>query len=172
MTDAKQGDAEVVITPLGAGEEIALGPIQLTILEDGSSTDHRLGLALIRIPPRTSGPPPHWHARHDEGFYVIAGTAHFLTANGEQAAPAGTLAVVPPGAVHTFANHGDDECVILNTFTPDLYVQYFRDLEQLQPGPDGLLQPPQILELMARYGTEPYPGVAGAPMLRPNSTPR
>ena len=39
--------------------------------------------------------------------------------------------MVPPGAPHTFANPGDEALMLLNTFTPDLYVQYFRDLKQM-----------------------------------------
>ena len=39
--------------------------------------------------------------------------------------------MVPPGAPHTFANPGDEPAVLLNTFTPDLYVQYFRDLRTM-----------------------------------------
>src|SRR5271169_1657941 len=105
--DAKEGDAHVVIVEPGHGEPIDLGPIRMRILEDGSTTGHRLGLALIRIPPHTAGPPTHWHARHDETFYVVEGTAHFVTANGEREALTGTLVTVPPGAVHTFANPGD-----------------------------------------------------------------
>jgi pimeloyl-ACP methyl ester carboxylesterase len=46
-------------------------------------------------------------------------------------APAGTFVMIPPGAPHTFANPGDTPAVLLNTFTPDLYVQYFRDLLQI-----------------------------------------
>jgi oxalate decarboxylase/phosphoglucose isomerase-like protein (cupin superfamily) len=126
----------------------------MTILEDGGTTAHRLGLALIRIPPRTSGPPTHWHARHDETFYVVEGTAHFVTANGEHKAPAGTLVTVPPGAVHTFANRGDDECVLLNTFTPDLYVEYFRDLAGAQSVGESL-SGERILEIMSRYWSYP-----------------
>ena len=40
----------------------------------------------------------------------------------------GTLVVVPPGAPHTFANPGDEPAVLLTTFTPDHYIQYFREL--------------------------------------------
>ncbi len=40
----------------------------------------------------------------------------------------GTLVMVPTGAPHTFANPGDEPAVLLTAFTPDLYVQYFRDL--------------------------------------------
>jgi hypothetical protein len=54
----------------------------------------------------------------------------------------------------------DGEPVILNTFTPDLYVQYFRDLRDLTA--DG--QPPsaeQIAGVMARYATEPATAAGG-----------
>ena len=67
----------------GEGELIVNGPSTIRILEDGSSTSHRLGIGEITIPP------------------------------------------------HTFANVGDDPAVMLNTFTPDLYVQYFRDLKAM-----------------------------------------
>lgn len=36
--------------------------------------------------------------------------------------------MVAPGEPHTFANSGDQPAVVLNTFTPDRYVQYFRDM--------------------------------------------
>ena len=63
-----------VVAPDG-GEAIQLGPIQMRILEDGKTTGHRLGVGEITIPPGTAGPPQHRHAQHDEGFYVVSGTA-------------------------------------------------------------------------------------------------
>jgi oxalate decarboxylase/phosphoglucose isomerase-like protein (cupin superfamily) len=65
--------------------------------------------------------------------------------------------MIPPGAPHTFANASDGPVVLLNTFTPDFYVQYFRDLRDLAasgqpPGPQAIGQ------LMARYATEPVTG--------------
>jgi mannose-6-phosphate isomerase-like protein (cupin superfamily) len=135
--------------------EIALsGPTQLRILEDGSATSHRLGLAEITIAPHTDGPPQHRHAQHDEGFYVLEGTVRFTVGDQSHDVPARTLVMVPPGAPHTFANPGDVPAVMLNTFTPDLYVQYFRDLRDLiasgQP-----LTPGAITGVMARYATTP-----------------
>ena len=47
------------------------------ILEDGSTTGHHLGVGEITLAPHTDGPPQHRHARHDEGFYVVSGTARF-----------------------------------------------------------------------------------------------
>ena len=145
---------KVAITGPDDGESIQLGPTRVRILEDGTTTAHRLGVGEITIPPHTDGPPQHRHARHDEGFYVVAGTARFTVGETSYDAPAGTLVMIPPGAPHTFANPAGETTVLLNTFTPDLYVQYFRDLRDMiaagQPlGEDTLVQ------AMSRYDTEP-----------------
>jgi mannose-6-phosphate isomerase-like protein (cupin superfamily) len=142
---------------LADGEPVLSGPVSVRIIEDGSTTSHRLGMAEIVLAPHAGGPPQHRHARHDEGFYVVCGTVRFTSGERSFDAPARTLVMVPPGAPHTFANPGDEPAVMLNTFTPDLYVPYFRDLRDLAA--DG--QPPtpeQIADVMARYGTGPARG--------------
>ncbi|QMU71293.1 cupin domain-containing protein [Streptacidiphilus sp. P02-A3a] len=140
-----------VVTP-GDGEVIDLGTARIRILEDGGTTGHRLGVAEITVPPRTAGPPQHRHAQHDEGFYVVSGSARFTVGDTVHDAPTGTLVTVPPGAPHTFANPGDQPLVMINTFTPDLYLEYFRDLRDLITGGRGLT-PDAIAEVMGRYGT-------------------
>ena len=142
-----------VVGPDG-GEPIQLGPILMRILEDGTTTAHRLGIGEITVPPHTPGPPQHRHARHDEGFYVVAGTARFTVGQTDYDAPAGTLVMIPPGAPHTFANASDEPAVLLNTFTPDLYVQYFRDVGAMAAAgqaPTG----ERVVEVMRAYETEP-----------------
>ncbi len=62
---------------------------------------------------------------------MVSGTARFTVGDTTYEAAPGTLVVVPPGAPHTFANPGEEPVVLLNTFTPDLYVRYFRDLRQM-----------------------------------------
>jgi oxalate decarboxylase/phosphoglucose isomerase-like protein (cupin superfamily) len=61
--------------------------------------------------------------------------------------------MVPPGAPQTFANPGDEPLILLNTLTPDEYVQYFRDLRDMiaagQPMTGDAIQ-----AVMARYGTK------------------
>ncbi|MBV9577173.1 MAG: hypothetical protein JO057_01140 [Chloroflexi bacterium] len=42
---------------------------------------------------------------------------------------------------------------MLCTVTPDLYINYFRDLAALTPGPTGL-DPEEVAAVMARYATE------------------
>ena len=68
---------EVSIVAPDGGETIELGPARMRILEDGATTAHRLGIGEITLAPRSVGPSQHRHARHDEGFYVVSGTARF-----------------------------------------------------------------------------------------------
>jgi mannose-6-phosphate isomerase-like protein (cupin superfamily) len=144
----------ISITPPGQGELTLSGPIGLRILEDGGTTSHRLGITELTIAPHTAGPPQHRHALHDEGFYVVSGTAQFTVGDQTYEATQGTLVMIPPGAPHTFANTSDQPAVLLNTFTPDLYVQYFRDLRDLATSGQPLAAR-DIEQVMARYATEP-----------------
>jgi mannose-6-phosphate isomerase-like protein (cupin superfamily) len=146
-----------VVGPDG-GELIDLGPARVRILEDGRATAHRLGIIEITVAPHSAGPPQHWHERHDEGFYVVSGAAQFTVGPVTRDAPAGTLVTVPPGAPHTFANPGARPLVMINTFTPDLYVQYFRDLGQAIASGSALTEQ-AITEIMSRYAT--FPAAAG-----------
>ena len=145
--------ADMSIVGPDGGESIQLGPTRMRILEDGSTTNHRLGIGEITLAPHTDGPPQHRHARHDEGFYVVSGSPASPSAPSYDA-PAGTMVMLPPGAPHTFANPTDGTTVLLNTFTPDLYVQYFRDLRQMIA--DGhALDETTLIDAMRPYATEP-----------------
>jgi pimeloyl-ACP methyl ester carboxylesterase len=64
--------------------------------------------------------------------------------------------MIPPGSPHGFSNVSDQPAVLLNTFTPDLYVQYFRDLRDLiaRSGPPT---PADATAVMSRYATTPAP---------------
>ncbi len=136
------------------GETIVLGTTRMRVLEDGSHTGHRLAIAESVLAPHTQGPPQHRHGRHDEGFYVLSGHVQFTVGTETYDATAGTLVMVPPGAPHTFANPTDQPAVMLSTFTPDLYVQYFRDLQEVLA--DGRpLSPQANIDAMSRYATQP-----------------
>lgn len=135
------------------GDKFHLGPATIRIMEDGGTTGHRLGVAEITLAPRSDGPPQHRHAQHDEGFYVVSGTAQFTIGTEVMLARPGTLAMIPPGAPHTFANPGEEPLVLVNTFTPDLYVRYFHDMARLWD--DGTPPSPEAAAaVMGRYATE------------------
>jgi mannose-6-phosphate isomerase-like protein (cupin superfamily) len=155
-------DPAVSVVGPGDGETIVLGTTRLRVLEDGSNTGHRLGIAESVLAPHTPGPPQHRHAQHDEGFYIISGAVRFTVGDKDYDATAGTLVMVPPGAPHTFANVTGEPAVMLSTFTPDLYVQYFRDLKEMIAG--GRAMTPQAnIQAMRRYATEPATEPATGP---------
>ncbi len=146
--------ADVSVVGPDGGESFTLGASRVRILEDGSSTEHRIGIAEITIGPHTDGPPQHRHAQHDEGFYVVSGELTFTVGDTTHVASAGTLVMVPPGAPHTFANLTGEPAVMLNTFTPDLYVQYFRDLHDMIAA-GSPPTPATMTDVMRAYATEP-----------------
>ena len=141
------------LTGPGDGEIALSGPVSLRILEDGSTTAHRLGAAEIVIAPHTEGPPQHRHDEHDEGFYVVSGTVRFTSGDTWFDAQARTLVMVPPGAPHSFANPGGEPVVMISTVTPDQYVQYFRDLAAMSR--TGAMTPQAHIGVTRRYDTEP-----------------
>ncbi|MGW2813592.1 cupin domain-containing protein [Streptomyces sp. NPDC001415] len=151
---AEPAEPAVSVVGPGDGETIVLGTTRLRVLEDGSNTGHRLGIAESVLAPHTPGPPQHRHAEHDEGFYIISGSVRFTVGVRDYDASAGTLVMVPPGAPHTFANVTDQPAVMLSTFTPDLYVRYFRDLRDMIAGGQALT-PQATVRTMSRYATEP-----------------
>lgn len=144
---------QVSIVGPDEGETILLGPaLPMRILEAGGTTGHRMAVVESTLPPHSAGPPQHRHAQHDEGFYVVSGTVRFTVGDRDHDAVPGTFVMVPMGAPHTFANPGDEPAVLVTVFTPDRYVQYFRDLRELVAA-----EPPTrsaIDALMARYATE------------------
>ncbi|WP_333735992.1 cupin domain-containing protein [Streptomyces sp. IBSBF 2806] len=141
------------------GETIVLGTTRMRVLEDGSHTGHRLAIAESVLAPHTQGPPQHRHGQHDEGFYILSGTVRFTVGDEDYDATTGTLVMVPPGTPHTFANLTDQPAVMLSTFTPDLYVQYFRDLQEVLAG-GRPLTPQANIAAMSRYATQPATDLA------------
>ncbi|MDJ1134200.1 cupin domain-containing protein [Streptomyces iconiensis] len=156
---APQADPAVSVVGPDDGETIAIGTTRMRVLEDGSHTGHRLAIAESVLAPHTPGPPQHRHALHDEGFYIVSGTVRFTVGDQVHDATAGALVMVPPGAPHTFANVTGQPAVMLSTFTPDLYVQYFRDLQDITAGGQPLT-PQAGAHAMSRYATEPATDLA------------
>ena len=144
----------VIVVGPEDGERAGAGPIRCRIIEDGSHTSHRLGLVETTVPPGPAAPPEHIHRKHDEVFIVTQGRLRF-TAGGEAVdVGAGACVTVPAGTAHTFSNPFDEPATFIAAMTPDLYVQYFRDLGRLALDERGMLSPADIGKTMARYDTE------------------
>jgi quercetin dioxygenase-like cupin family protein len=129
------------------------GKSYVRIIEDGSTTAHRLGVIEILLAPQTLGPPQHRHAEHEEGFFIVSGAVRFTVGEDNHDAGPGTFVMVPIGAPHTFANAGDEPARIISTITPDKYVNYFRDRQEMLKTGGGQTRE-EIGAIMAAYATE------------------
>ncbi|TKA74839.1 hypothetical protein B0A49_03263 [Cryomyces minteri] len=117
--------------------------------------DNRIDAAELTIPPRTLGPPLHWHEMHDETFLVTPGTVRFHRHGSDDLdAKTGDYVVVGVRAPHTFSNPFDVEARFFNTFTPAFYINYFKLLSQLAD--EGKPLSPGInRQAMASFATLP-----------------
>lgn len=135
------------------GERSGGGPIRCRIIEDGTRTQHRLGLIEATVPAGPAMPPQHVHRDHDEIFIVTQGRLRFTSGGEEVDAEAGSCVTVPAGTAHTFSNPFSEPARFVCTLSPDLYVEYFRDLAKLPVSVDGLLDPADIGRTMSNYAT-------------------
>ena len=144
---------DTTVLQAGEGRVIHIGPIRVTVLEDGSSTRGTMAIAEFAFPPHSPSPAPHVHHAHEEGFYVLEGNLEFKV-NGETIhAGAGSFVMVPIGVAHTFSNPTDHPARFLNTFTPPQYIHYFEEMSTLV-AKSGPPTPEQARAIMAHYDTE------------------
>jgi mannose-6-phosphate isomerase-like protein (cupin superfamily) len=148
---------EIRVVRPGEGEQAFGGPMGLRIIEDGSHTRHRLGLVEATLEPGPGHPLQHIHREHEEVFIVTKGKVRFTSGSESFDAEAGTVVVVPIGVPHTFANPFDEAAMFIGTMTPDLYIQYFRDVGALPTNEHGQPDPQDIARTMSRYATDVVP---------------
>jgi len=90
-------------------------------------------------------------------FIVTAGQLRFTSGTESVDAAAGTVVVVPIGIPHTFSNPFQETATFIGTMTPDLYIQYFRDVGQLPKDDHGMPNRADTARTMARYATDVVP---------------
>ena len=142
------------VVAANGGEQSGGGPIRCRILEDGSHTQHRLGLIEGSVPPGPAGPPQHVHREHDEIFIVTEGKLKFTSGSDSVDVEAGSCVTVPLGTPHAFANPFAEPAKFICTLTPDMYINYFRDLSRLPVDDQGHLNPADVGQAMAKYDTQ------------------
>ncbi len=142
----------IILQP-GGGRSITMGPIHLTVLEDGTNTRGTMAVAEFTFPPHSPSPFPHVHRAHEEGFYVLEGELEFKVDGETLHAGTGSFVMVPIGVSHTFSNPGDKPARFLNTFTPPQYIHYFEEMSELV-STSGPPTPEQGRAIMARYDTD------------------
>jgi quercetin dioxygenase-like cupin family protein len=118
----------------GSGEGELLASRDRTYLVKAARPE--LCLIEYDVGPDYEGANPHYHERHTDAFYVLAGELEFTIGRETGlVAPAGSAVVAPPGVVHAFTNASGGRVRFLNVHAPDAgFTDYLRAALQRQPG--------------------------------------
>lgn len=86
--------------------------------EDGFKSN----IAFLRLPPKKTAFPLHYHEYSEETFYIISGTGKLLTKDGESDVKAGDIIFFPAGieGTHQLVNSSSAEDLVYIDF--DTYV--------------------------------------------------
>jgi mannose-6-phosphate isomerase-like protein (cupin superfamily) len=100
-----------------------------------------------------TGPPPHVHREHDEGFFILEGSFRFVLGTEEFDAPRGSFVFVPRGTRHGFVPTAGARALLF--IVPSGLEGFFRELgEGLAAGrPSSEIR----AELAGRYDSEAIP---------------
>jgi quercetin dioxygenase-like cupin family protein len=143
------------VIPPGAGEVIGDTPqrrIELLCEQDA------LHATSVRMAARGEGADLHVHRRHSDLFYVLEGelTVRLSPAGEPVAAPAGTLARIPPLVVHGYRNASDAEARFLNLHAPGSgFAAYLRALRDGRRHTFDQEPPVAVAEVALEAGTRP-----------------
>jgi mannose-6-phosphate isomerase-like protein (cupin superfamily) len=131
----------------GGGETITDRPgRRVTLLADTTE----LAVTESIYGPGEQGPDPHVHRDHADAFVVLEGALSFTLRGASLHATAGTLVVIPPLVVHSFANEGVTAARFVNLHAPSCgFGDYLRGsnpaFDQHDPPSDGDTDPASVV---------------------------
>jgi mannose-6-phosphate isomerase-like protein (cupin superfamily) len=143
----------LVLRRAGEGEELRMGPSVVVIKSDVDVGDGWVAVMDDVLAPGFPGPLPHRHREMVDSFWVLDGELTVQLGDRETTIGPGTLALVPPGNVHTFSNRGDAPARVLNLMFPAGLEQYLKRVVAESAG--GPPDPARMAEIAADYDFEP-----------------
>jgi mannose-6-phosphate isomerase-like protein (cupin superfamily) len=87
------------------------------LLAHRNSCIRQQSLAEARLAPGQQT-TPHYHARTEEIYYIVAGRGRMQIGEEVQLVGPGDAIAIPPGAIHTIENVGDDTLRLLCCCAP------------------------------------------------------
>jgi len=130
---------------------VKIGQLEIRYLMDGTVAGAGVGLFEMTVPAGARVPPAHSHRNNEEVLYVLEGTLRYMVDDEVRDLKQGERMYTPRGSVHAFSNPHDRPARALIILTPDIGVQYFRDVAEVANAPSGP-NPARMAEVMARYG--------------------
>jgi mannose-6-phosphate isomerase-like protein (cupin superfamily) len=123
--DGGRPRADAIVSGPGEGERLASAnriALMKGVLDD-------MSVAEWTIEGPLKGPGLHTHENGVDSFYVIEGELEMTVEHEQQIAGPGTIASVPPGALHTFNHRGAGTVRFINVHAPDEgFAGYLRSI--------------------------------------------
>lgn len=108
---------------------------QTHYLATGAATGGEFGLYRIDMPPKGTGPSPHFHRTISESFFILSGTVRLFNGEDWIDARPGDFLYVPVGGLHAFHNGSDEPASMLLLFAPgaprEAYFEGIADLPNM-----------------------------------------
>ena len=139
-------DGQHLFNPIGGAMTVKVGD---AATHDGFSVFDNI------VPASTKGPRLHRHLRHDEVFYVIAGTLTVEIEGEIVTAPAGSFVLIPRGMAHRPSNATPEPTHVLVLFSPGGMDTFFSAVAANRiplAGPFQGVDADVFADFCARYG--------------------
>lgn len=130
---------------------LKIGQLEIRYLMDGTLSGAGLGVFELTVPPGARVPPAHSHRGNEEIVYVLEGTLRYSVDDETRDLKPGERMYTPRGSVHAFSNPHDRPARALIILTPDIGLQYFREVAEIVEAPNGP-DPTRMIEVMTRHG--------------------
>jgi quercetin dioxygenase-like cupin family protein len=133
---------------------LKIGQLEIRYLIDGTVTGAGMGVFELTVPAGARVPPAHSHRDNEEIVYVLDGVLRYTVDEETRDLEPGERMYTPRGSVHAFSNPHAAPARALIMLTPDIGLQYFRDVAAVAQAP-GPPDHAKLLEVMTRYGLVP-----------------
>jgi quercetin dioxygenase-like cupin family protein len=130
---------------------LRIGQLEIRYLIDGTVAGAGVGVFELTVPPGARVPPAHSHSGNEEVVYVLDGVLRYTVDDETRDLTPGQRMYTPRGSVHAFSNPHDGTARALIILTPDIGLQYFRDIAEVAGAP-GRPNPADMAAVMTRYG--------------------
>jgi mannose-6-phosphate isomerase-like protein (cupin superfamily) len=155
MTNHTVTAPEAIVQPLADAVVQAVLGGSISVRVRAEDTAGQFGLIEQVVPGGFPGPAMHVHPEFDETFYVLEGTLAFRVEDQAYDAPAGTVAFIPRGTRHTFANTSARPVRSLVLLAPGGFERYFDELIALIARRGGLPPEEELRDLGVTHGSVP-----------------
>ncbi|MTD53959.1 cupin domain-containing protein [Amycolatopsis pithecellobii] len=142
-------DNEAVLIRGTKAERLGAAPNETWLLADAEHTGDVMTVVRTTLGPGVDGPPPHYHRKSPEMFYLLDGALRVLTGDDVVTVEKGDYLLIPPLMPHAWAALRDTGADVLIVKAPGTNrFDYFRLGDRIRR---GVAEPREIAETAGRF---------------------